>query len=350
MIKLITTMKLNAIKYTLELKHQFSISYSSRKTTPVVLVKIDDGEYTGFGEASLPPYLEETQDSVIDFLTKIKFKNISSTSELIDFMNSINETYHGNYSAKGALNIAMNDLLGKKLGKPCFEIYNIQRNEQPMFTSFTIGIDSNEKLRKKILEAEEFNILKIKLGTDRDKEIIETIRNVTPKPLYVDANQGWKDKHYAREMCEWLKEQNVKLIEQPMPVGMIAETAWLKENLSIPIIADEAVQKLEDIDRIKHAYHGINIKLMKCGGINSAMKMIEQAKKCGLKIMLGCMTETSCAISAAVQLSPLADFLDLDGNMLIDNDPFEARTVDDGKIILSNSSGLGIKLKQNLFV
>ena len=189
-------MKLIYREYTIELKHQFSISYSSRKTTPAVLIRIEDGKNFGYGEASLPPYLKENQDSVINFLKRIELKNIGTVIELTEWMDKLNKE-PGNYAAKAALNIAMNDLLGKKYGKPIRELYGIELNTKPVYTSFTIGIDSNEMIRQKISEAADYKILKIKLGTDSDKEIIKTIRKITDKPLYVDVNQAWADKNHA---------------------------------------------------------------------------------------------------------------------------------------------------------
>ncbi len=342
-------MELTSIKYTIELKHQFSISYSSRKTTPAVLIKIDDGKHTGFGEASLPPYLKETQDSVLEFLSKIKLREIISAEDLNELDDEINSLALNNYAAKAAVNIALNDLLGKKLGVSVHGLFGIENNDIEKHTSYTIGIDEETVLRKKINEAADHKILKIKLGTENDKKIIKIIRDETDKPLFVDANQGWKDRVFALEMIEYLCEQNVIIVEQPMPVYKYNDSMWLKEKSSLPIIADEAFQSFDDISKIKDSYHGINIKLMKCGGINKALKIIIEAQKLNLKIMLGCMTETSCAVSAAAQLSHFADYLDLDGNLLISNDPFESSCCKNGIIKLSDKPGLGISEKKVIF-
>lgn len=342
-------MTLTFIKYSLQLKHRFTLSHSSRTETPVVLVKVEQDGIEGFGEASLPPYLSETQDSVISFLRRIKLKNIYSFDDLISLTYEINANSINNNAAKAAVNIALNDLLGKLLNSPIHKFYGIENNTEGKFTSFTIGIDNDDMIREKISEAKQYQIFKIKLGTDRDKNIIKVIRELTDKPLYVDANQGWNDKNHALEMIGWLKEQNVLLIEQPMPVSQLEDSAWLKEKSELPIIADESIQTMDDIIKIKNSFHGINIKLMKCGGLTEAYKMCSIAKENGLKIMIGCMTETSCGISAATQISPLADFIDLDGNRLITNDPFQYDTSVDGKVIIPDMPGLGIKTKQNLF-
>lgn len=340
-------MKFSYLPYSIILKHQFSISYHSRKSTPAVLLKIFYEGYEGFGEAALPPYLEETQESVVNFFKQASKTYFEDITDLHSVSQTIDSIAPGNYSAKAAIDIAVHDLAGKILNKPCYALYNIKPGQLP-FTSFTIGADAEEMIKQKIREADEFKILKIKLGTKHDKEIIKTIREVTGKPLYVDANQGWRDKKSALEMIEWLKGENVLLVEQPMPKEELDDLQWLKENSPLPIIADESVQRLNDIEKNINSFDGINIKLMKCGGIKEAYKMIMRAKEVGLKVMLGCMTETSCAISAALQLVPLADYADLDGNLLISNDPFFAQTVIEGRLNLSNKLGLGIEQKFNL--
>jgi L-Ala-D/L-Glu epimerase len=342
-------MKLYCKKYSLELKHQFTISNSSRSCTPVVIIKVEQDSFYGYGEASLPPYLAENQESVLEFLKTIELKNIYSLTDLNELTDEIELKHPNNYAAKVAFNIALNDLLGKILDKPIYKLYHIEKKCESFITSFTIGIDTEEIIKAKIAQANEFEILKIKLGTEKDKNIINAIREMTDKPLYVDANQGWTDKHYAFEIISWLKEKNVVFVEQPMPKDKIDDSQWLKEKSILPIIADEAFQTLSDLDKIKDAYHGINIKLMKCGGINPALKIIDSAKRKSMKIMLGCMTETSCGISAAIQLAPLADYLDLDGNLLIKNDPFKSNLNNLGKIYLNNSPGLGITEKLKLF-
>ncbi len=181
----------------------------------------------------------------------------------------------------------------------------------------------------------------MKLGRDNDREMIEVIRSLTDKPLCVDVNQGWKDRGLALDMVVWLSEKGVIFLEQPMPKEMKKDIAWLTERSPLPIIGDEAIQNVDDLIENKDVYSGINIKLMKCGGLNQAMKMINVARAIGLKVMVGCMTETSCAVSAAAQLSPLADWCDLDGNLLISNDPFEGLWITNGKITLPERPGIG---------
>jgi L-alanine-DL-glutamate epimerase-like enolase superfamily enzyme len=210
-------------------------------------------------------------------------------------------------------------------------------------TSFTIGIDTPEVVKLKTEEATRFKVLKVKLGGGNDKEMISTVRSVTDVPIYVDVNQGWTDKQEALEMVHWLKEQGIEFVEQPLPKEAVDDIAWLTEHSPLPIIADEAFQRLGDVALFKGIYSGINIKLMKSTGLREAHKMITVARALDMKVMIGCMTETSCAVSAASQLSPLVDWADLDGNLLISNDIYEGMQVVDGKVTLNELPGIGIK-------
>jgi L-alanine-DL-glutamate epimerase-like enolase superfamily enzyme len=187
-------------------------------------------------------------------------------------------------------------------------------------------------------------VLKVKLGVNdaTDRMMVNTIRKVTDKPMYVDVNQGWKDKHYALDMIHWLKEQNITMVEQPMNKLWLDETAWVTERSPLPVIADESCQRLTDVQKLKGAFHGINIKLMKCTGMREAREMISLAKALKLRLMIGCMTETSCAISAAAQLAPETEWADLDGNLLISNDLYSGMKIVDGKITLNDKPGIGI--------
>lgn len=335
-------LSLSFYPYELKFKFPFAIAAGKREHTSVVYVEIKFENLTGYGEAALPDYLPETQESVMDFLSRVyleQFSNPDATDEILDYIFSLAPK---NYPAIAALDMALHDLKGKILGQPCHKIFGLDKNNCPE-TSFTIGMDSREVVLKKLSDAKDFNFLKVKLGGSSDKMIIETIRSVTDKAICVDANQGWQEKEFALEMIHWLKEQGTVFVEQPLNKNKIEDAQWLKENSPLPVIADEAIQTFEDIDRIKDAYHGINIKLMKCGGMREAMKMIQRARQLNLKIMLGCMSESSCGVSAAAQLSPLADFADLDGPLLISNDPFHGITYRSGKIILSDLPGNGVE-------
>ena len=334
-------MRLSFRPYTLELKHVFTVAVHSRTTTPAVLTEIEYEGITGYGEASMPPYLGESQDSVIKFLSQVNLTQFNDPFQLEKILNYIDSLAPGNSAAKAAVDIALHDLVGKLLGKPWYQIWGFDPANTPD-TTFTIGIDTPEIIRQKLNEAEPYNIIKIKLGHDNDRGIVETIRSVTAKPLTVDANQGWTDKHQALDLIYWLNERNCLLIEQPMPKELIDETAWLTENSPLPTIADEALQRLADVPGLKGVYSGINIKLMKCTGLREAHKMLILARSLGMKIMLGCMTETSCAVSAVAHLAPMVDWADLDGNLLIANDPYEGMKIVNGKITLSQRPGIGL--------
>jgi len=331
--------------YILNLKHKFSVAWGTRSSTPVVLTQIEYDGITGFGEASMPPYLGESIETVSSFLDKVNLEwvsDIHDTEAIIEYLETIS---HGNYAAKASVDIAVHDLSGKLLGKPWFRILGLDKESAPL-TSFTIGIDDPQTVNMKVIEAEPYKILKVKLGGGNDEEMINTIRGVTNKPLFVDVNQGWTDKYHALDMIQWLKEQNVILVEQPMPGSMEKDIEWLTGRSSLPIFADEGIKTVEDLNAKKYLYNGINIKLMKCGGMHNAYKMVNMAREAGMKIMIGCMTETSCAVSAAAQLSPACDYADLDGNLLTLNDCFDGVTITDGRISLSEESGIGVKEKK----
>ena len=335
--------KLSFEPYELQLRHVFTVSSYSRKTTPGVQVRLDYEGFTGYGEASMPPYLGQSVESVTTFLSKVDLSQFHDPFQLDTILSYVDSLSPGDSAAKAAIDIAQHDLVGKLMGMPWWRIWGLDATKCPS-TTFTIGIDTPDVVMQKTREcADRFNILKVKVGLDNDKEMISAIRQVTDIPLSVDANQGWKDRQQALDEIFWLKENGVVMVEQPMPVGRIDDNAWITERSPLPIFADEAIQRLADVPSIKGAYHGINIKLMKSTGMREAWKMANYARAEGMKVMLGCMTETSCAVSAAAQLSPVADFADLDGNLLITNDPFEGVKVVDGRITLSNLPGIGLR-------
>ena len=336
-------MKLSFEPYELQLRHTFTVASYSRTTTPDVQVRIEYDGFTGYGEASMPPYLGQSVESVTAFLRKVDLEQFRDPFRIDDILTYVDGLSEGDSAAKAAVDIALHDLVGKLMGQPWYRIWGLDPGKAPD-TTFTIGIDTPEVVREKTREcADKFNILKVKVGLDNDKEMIETIREITDLPIAVDANQGWKDKDKALEMIHWLAEHGVVMVEQPMPKEMLDENAWITENSPLPVFADEAIQRLRDIPSIKGAYSGINIKLMKCTGMREAWKMASYARTEGMKVMIGCMTETSCAVSAAAQLSPVVDFADLDGNLLISNDLFEGMTVVNGRITLPDRPGIGLK-------
>ena len=337
-------MKMKFFPYELKLKHVFTVASFSRTTTPDVQVEIEYEGVTGYGEASMPPYLGQTVDSVMTFLSKVNLEQFNDPFELEDILAYVDSLSPGDTAAKAAVDIALHDLVGKLLGAPWYKIWGLNREKTPS-TTFTIGIDTPEVVREKTLEvAGQFNILKVKLGRENDKEMIRTIRSVSTLPIAIDANQGWKDKYYALDMIHWLKEQGIVMIEQPMPKEQLEDIAWVTQQSPLPVFADESLQRLSDVAALKGAFTGINIKLMKCTGMREAWKMVTLARALDMKVMVGCMTETSCAISAAAQFSPAVDFADLDGNLLISNDRFKGVEVLKGKITLNNLPGIGVTL------
>jgi len=337
-------MQLTFRSFEAQLRHPFAVSGYTRTTTPIVLTEITYDGITGYGEAAMPPYLGESQASVISFLQKVNLSQFNNPFELDDILGYVDSIAIYNTAAKASVDIALHDLVGKLIGQPWHTIWGYTASKVPV-TTFTIGIGTEQEVREKTLETSPFKVIKVKLGMDEatDKMLINTVRSVTDKPIRVDANQGWKDKHYALKMIEWLSDKNVEFIEQPMPKHNLDDMAWLTENSPLPTIADESCQRLEDVNRLKGVFSGINIKLMKCTGMREANKMITLARACELKLMVGCMTETSCAISAAAQLSPQMDYADLDGNLLISNDQFSGVKLVDGKIILNNEPGIGVR-------
>lgn len=341
-------LKIDCQRYDLRLKHTFTISRSSRDTVPVIIVRFKKDGIVAYGEASPNARYDETADTVETFLKKIELEKLSDPSRLGDINNYLDSISSGSSSAKCAIDIAMHDWVGKKLGIPLYEFFGNDKNNTPI-SSFTIGIDTPNAIIRKVEEAANYPVLKIKVGFPDDEEAIRAVRSVTRKPLRVDANEGWKSKEEALEKIRWLTTQNVEFVEQPLPAEKIDDARWLRERVSeeslswkMPIVADEALS-LFDIAKLSTAYDGINIKLQKNGGLFKARKLIREAREHRMKIMLGCMIETSIGITAAAHISPLADWNDLDGNVLISNDPFRGVVNQDGRLLLNDEPGLGVK-------
>ncbi len=342
-------MKISCKEFNLELKHAFSIAKFTRTSTPLLLLKVDYEGKTGYGEASMVPYMGESYETAHAFLKKVDWNRFTFPFNFAEIINYLDELAPGNPAVKAAIDIALNDLNGKLLNKPCYEIYGADLSKMPV-TSFTVGIDTPEVLRKKLEDAKDFKVIKVKLGRDNDKEIIETIRSVTDVPLYVDANQGWNEKQKAIDVVYWLHEQGVVLIEQPMDKDNLEGNAWITERSPVAILADEAMQRLSNLESLKGAYHGINIKLMKSTGMYEGHQTILKARELGMKILIGCMSETSIATLAGIHLAPLCDWADLDGPFLTVNNPFDQPKFEEGKYILDNLPGLGLTgMKEDFF-
>jgi L-alanine-DL-glutamate epimerase-like enolase superfamily enzyme len=334
-------MNLTYQPFELELKHTFTIAKFSRTSTAIMLVQLHHEGYTGYGEASMVPYMGESHQTAIDFLQKVDVSQFKYPFDFAYINNYLDGIAPGQPAIKAAIDIALNDLDGKLKQQPCWKLYGSDPELMPV-TSFTVGIDTPEMIVKKLQDAKDFKVIKVKLGRDSDKELIQTIRSVTSVPLFVDANQGWTDREQSLDMCHWLHEQGVLLIEQPMLKTDIDGNAWLTERSPVAIIGDEAVQRLPDVTKAKGVYTGINIKLMKSAGMWEAHQMILKAREFGLKLMIGCMSETSCATLAAAALAPLCDWADLDGPFLTTNNPYVLPGFVDGKWVLNDGDGLGL--------
>ena len=337
-------MKLSQHYVDLRLAHTFTISRSSRDIEPCIIVELEHDGIVGYGEAAPSDRYGENKTTVMEFLSRVSLSRFEDPFQLDEILSYVDALAPHNTSAKAAVDIALHDWIGKRLNVPLWKLWGLNKERTPV-TSFTIGIDSLAMIEKKVKEAEQYPILKVKVGIPDDEEIIKTIRKVTDKVIRVDANEGLKSKEQARDKILWLEEQGVEFIEQPMPAHDLKGTAWLRERVNIPLIADENVVQLSDLPLLRDAFDGINIKLMKCAGLREALCMINTAKAMKMKIMLGCMIESSVAISAAAQLSPMVDFADLDGNVLITNDPFQGVTLCDGKLMLNDKPGLGVVKK-----
>lgn len=335
--------KIEADVKRLQLKHTWTISRNSSDFKDNVFVRMERDGVVGWGEAAPNVRYGETPEKSLQRIREASSSLLRSDwSNFTEVKAQLDSLIVDQSCAKAALDIALMDWVGKKLGVPLYRLFGVDPAKTPV-TTFSIGIDTPEVIREKVREATVFPVLKIKVGTENDREVLQAVRSVTDKPLRVDANEGWKTKEEALEKILWLETMGVELIEQPLPSTMLAEHAWLRERVKMPILADEAVKSAADIPALAGAFDGINIKLMKAGGIQEALGMIKMARSLGMKIMLGCMIESSVAIAAGAHLSPLVDYADLDGNVLISNDPFKGLGIEKGKLILSDAPGLGVE-------
>ena len=334
-------MELTAQTLDLKLTTPFRISRSVQHYAYNVLTQIEADGIVGIGEASPSGYYGEKRESVLMALSYFVEHMGDDPTLLEDITASLDRVMHGNAAAKAAVDMALYDLIGKRLGVPVYQLLGLNPAHTP-YTSFTIGMDTPAVMAKRALEAREYPILKIKLGGDNDLDIVKAIRDVTDVVLRVDANAAWTAKQAIR-MVSLLEPYNIEFVEQPVAAKDLEGLKLVRDNVSLPIIADESCVTLEDIPQVVGRVDGINIKLMKCGGIHNALKMISAARAHHLKIMLGCMIESSLAITAAAQISPLVDYADLDGMLLVDDDPFDGVRVEGGKLVLTERPGLGVR-------
>lgn len=328
----------------LRTRHPFIIARGGSADYPTVLVRVTDGDgVEGLGEAAPSAYYGETTGTVLAALERYAPVLAHADPYAIEETEAaLLVALKGNPSARAAISAALHDLLGKRLGVPVWKLWGLTPARAPR-TSFTIGITDDAALRERVAEAEEYPILKIKLGTDRDEHIIRIVRQAAgSKVLRVDANCGWTARR-AVQMIPILADAGVEFVEQPLPPGDLDGLRFVRERSSLPIVADESCLVAADVPRLAGVVDGVNLKLAKCGSLREALRIIEVARAHGLRVMCGCMVESSLGISAAAQFAPLLDDADLDGGALLANDPFAGVTVAGGVIALSDEPGLGVR-------
>lgn len=326
-------MKLSFWREQLQLANTWTIARGSTNLFQVVMVQLvaPDG-VTGIGEASPISRYHESPATVEGFFRRVDANRLSFT-DVAASMAYLDSLSPGDMSAKCALNIALLDGAGKLAHKPVYDLLGLGFRDQHHVTSFSIGIDSPEVIRKKVLAAEQYPVLKLKVGVPGDREILAALREVAPnKAVRVDANEGWKTKEEALDRIEWLAaDGHIQFIEQPMPQTTAPkDLLWLKERSPLPLLADESYHTENDIPHCAECFHGVNVKLVKTGGVSAGFAALSRARKAGLKTMIGCMIETSVLISAAAHLAELCDYLDIDGNLLTTNDPYAGVTAKRG--------------------
>lgn len=334
-------MLVTVLAKTLELKHAFTISRGSKTKTDAIFVNLKHGGLVGWGEASPNIRYGETPASCMNALA-VMIDGLEETPEHhTEQLARVFSMVEGEYAAKAALDMALHDYQGKRMNVPLYRIWGLNA-QQVVPTSMTIGMAEPAEMAERARDAEAFQFLKVKLGGADDRAMIRAIRAAVDKKIRVDANEGWRDRDAALREIEWLASQNVELIEQPMPAAQVEDMAWLKLRSPLPLIADESFTTTNSLLGLADAYHGVNIKLQKCGGINAAREAITLARALDLKIMLGCMVESSLGIAAACHLSSLADYLDLDGHQFLVNDPFDGLSMRDGRLFPGKGAGLGM--------
>ena len=335
-------MKLSHQTIELNPTHPFVIARGGYSHHRNVIVRLtDDDGLEGYGEAAPNRYYGESVSTVIAALGQ--FKPVLERADpfsLESIESHLNRVLRGNASAKSAVSSALHDLVGKRLGLPVHRLWGLDAATVPQ-SSFTIAIAENQELEKRVAEARNYPILKIKLGTDRDEEIVRIVRNAAPeKRLRVDANAAWTAKHAVR-MSDFLAEQGVEMLEQPVAANDIEGLRFVRKSSKLPVFADESCLVASDVAKLAGAVDGINIKLAKCGSLREAMRMVHAARALDMQVMAGCMIESSLGISAIAQISPLLDYADFDGAALLSSDPFRGASIAGGSVRLSDQPGLG---------
>jgi len=338
-------MHLRSSPLNLPYTHPFGISRWTKTGIENIVVELVGESHIGFGEGAPNKRYEESQETGIAYLESIDESKLVSLESLRKFLDQEqSQDLSGKAASIAALDIAYFDLLGKTKERSVAQLFGLETGVGPV-TSYTIAIDSLDVIKEKTLEAADYAVLKVKLGTDQDREIIECIRSVSDQVIRIDANEGWKDPETAIQHIDWLARKNVELIEQPLPAGRFEDVAWIRERAELPIFADEDFKSVKDIATLKEYYDGVNVKVDKSGGLRPARNLIEKAKEASLKVMVGCMGSSSLSITAAAHVSLDADYLDLDGHLLLKEDAFEGVYLDEGRIALRDEVGLGVKRK-----
>jgi L-alanine-DL-glutamate epimerase-like enolase superfamily enzyme len=339
----VTPARVEAEIVRLKLLHTWTTVMSSSDFRETLHVRYIKDGVTGHGEGA--PIVRYKEDAQAAQSAVNSVRDLIASGDPWQFSKLMSQVFHrvaGQNAGKAAIDIALMDWIGQKLGVPLYRYFGLDAKDAPI-TTFSIGIDTPEITRQKVREAATYPVLKIKVGLASDEATLAAVRATTGKPLRVDANEGWTDKEVAVRKINWLATQGVEFVEQPMPAHMLEEMRWVHQRAHVPLIADESALHPGDIPKLLGAFDGVNVKLDKCGGILEAYREIQIAKSLGMKTMLGCMISSSVSVTAAAHLSPLVDYADLDGNLLIANDPFSGVTVKDGKLILPDRPGLGLK-------
>ena len=328
----------------LALRHTWTTTMSSSDFRDTIHLRYTRDGVTGYGEGAPIPRYGESAASALHALEVLAPWLATADPWRFDPLLAQARILLGPHqnAALAAVDLALFDWLGKQLDLPLHRYFGLDPATAPL-TSFSLGIDTPERTRQKVLEADPYPILKIKVGLDSDEQTITTVRSLTSKPIRVDANEGWTDPEEAIRKIRWLEALGVELIEQPMPAHMLAETRYVRSRVHLPIFADEACTRASSIPQLRESYDGINVKLDKTGGILEAYRWIALARSLDLKVMLGCMVSSSCSSTAAAQCASLADVCDLDGHLLIANDPFRGVQVEQGRLILPQGPGLGVQ-------
>ncbi|MBI5283044.1 MAG: dipeptide epimerase [Candidatus Solibacter usitatus] len=330
----------------LMLKHTWTTVMSSSDYRDTFYVEYTRDGVTGVGEGAPIIRYKESAETCTAAVESIRpWLEAADPWAFQKVMAGVFSRVEGNWAGKAAVDIALLDWVGQRLGVPLWRYFGLDKADAPV-TTFSIGIDKAEVVKQKVKEAAAYPVLKVKVGLGTDEEVVGAVREATSRPIRADANEGFKSKEAAVAKINWLEKMGVEMIEQPLPAANLEDMNWIRRRVHIPIIADEACLHPADIPRLAPHFDGVNVKIDKCGGLLEGWRMIQLARSLGLKVMLGCMVSSSAAITGAAHLSPMVDYADLDGNLLISNDPYEGVEVVQGRLALPGSPGLGLRARK----